>query len=156
MNLKKLLDEYVRKGKLKKQVTGIDCLEGLLEAAKRNFEAAALVKNKVDEAAFKLVYDGLLQIGRIILLLNGYRPSDGEQHKTTFTVAGELLGAEYNDLINKIQRFRVKRNNCVYEPRILVSHAETKAIFKTAREYWKKVRIYLEKKAPQLKLFKNI
>ncbi|MCK4430227.1 MAG: hypothetical protein KAW19_02895, partial [Candidatus Aminicenantes bacterium] len=58
----------------------INYLNNLLVSAKRNFEAAALVKEKVDEAAFKLVYDGLLQIGRLILLMNGYRPDDGEQH----------------------------------------------------------------------------
>lgn len=106
MSLKNLLDELVKEGKLKRQDTGVDYLNSLLDAAKRNFEAATLVKGKVNEAAFKLVYDGLLQIGRLILLLNGYRPDDGEQHKTTFLVAGELLGKEYNDLIGKIQRLR--------------------------------------------------
>jgi len=99
MSLKNLLDELVKEGKLKRQDTGVDYLNSLLEAAKRNFEAAALVKGKVDEAAFKLVYDGLLQIGRLILLLNGYCPDDGEQHKTTFLVAGELLGKEYNYML---------------------------------------------------------
>jgi len=156
MNLTKLLDEYVKKGKLKKQATGLDYLDGLLEAAKRNFEAAAIVKNKVDEASFKLVYDGLLQISRIILLCNGYRPSDGEQHKTTFAVAGELLGPDYCDLIERIQRFRVKRNDCIYEPKILISRAESEAIFNIAKEFWGKVKVYLERKVPQLKLFKNI
>lgn len=100
MSLKKLLNQLVKEGKLQRQDTGVDYLNSLLNAAKRNFEAAALVKGKIDEAAFKLVYDGLLQIGRFILLLNGYRPDDGEQHKTTFLVAGELLGKKYNGLIS--------------------------------------------------------
>jgi len=153
MSLKNLLDELVKEGKLKRQDTGVDYLNSLLEAAKRNFEAAALVKGKVDEAAFKLVYDGLLQIGRLILLLNGYRPDDGEQHKTTFLVAGELLGKEYNYLINKIQRFRIKRNICIYEPKGLINKSEVKAIYRVFQEFWRKVRIYLKEKNPQLKLF---
>ena len=153
MSLKNLLDELVKEGKLKRQDTGVDYLNSLLEAAKRNFEAAALVKGKVDEAAFKLVYDGLLQIGRLILLLNGYRPDDGEQHKTTFLVAGELLGKEYNYLINKIQRFRIKRNICIYEPKGLINKSEVEAIYRVFKEFWRKVRIYLKEKNPQLKLF---
>ena len=155
MNLENTLNGLLKQGKLKKQKTDIGYLNKMLNAAERNFKAAALVKNKVDEASFKLIYDGLLQIGRVILLLNGYRPDDGEQHKTTFTAAGELLGKEYHNLINKIQKFRIKRNICVYEPRGLITKAETEAILKTSREFWHKVRSYLEKKNPQLKLFKE-
>jgi len=153
MSLENLLDDLVKEGKLKRQDTGVNYLNSLLDAAKRNFEAAALVKGKIDEAAFKLVYDGLLQIGRLILLLNGYRPDDGEQHKTTFLVAGELLGKEYNDLISKIQRFRIKRNICIYEPKGLINKSEVEAIHRTFQEFWRKVRIYLKEKNPQLKLF---
>ena len=153
MSLKNLLDELVKEGKLKRQDTGVNYLNSLLDAAKRNFEAAALVKGKIDEAAFKLVYDGLLQIGRLILLLNGYRPDDGEQHKTTFLVAGELLGKEYNDLISKIQRFQIKRNICIYEPKGLINKSEVEAIHRIFQEFWRKVRIYLKEKNPQLKLF---
>lgn len=153
MSLENLLDELVKEGKLKRQDTGVNYLNSLLDAAKRNFEAAALVKGKIDEAAFKLVYDGLLQIGRLILLLNGYRPDDAEQHKTTFLVAGELLGKEYNDLISKIQRFRIKRNICIYEPKGLINKSEVEAIHRIFQEFWRKVRIYLKEKNPQLKLF---
>jgi len=155
MNLEGLLRNLLREGKLKKQTTGIDYLNDLLAAAKRNFEAAALIKGKIDEATFKLVYDGLLQIGRVVVLLNGYRPDDGEQHKTTFLVAGELLGSEYHDLIDKIQRFRIKRNDCIYEPKDFISKGEVDAIFKTAREFWSKVKIYFEAKNPQLRLFEE-
>lgn len=65
----------------------------------------------------KVVYDSLLQIGRLILLMNGYRPDDGEQHKATFLVAGELLGEDYHNLIRRIQKFRIKRNDCIYDPK---------------------------------------
>jgi len=153
MSLKNLLDDLVKEGKLRRQDTGVDYLNSLLDAAKRNFEAACLVKGKVDEAAFKLVYDGLLQIGRLILLLNGYRPDNGEQHKTTFLVAGELLGKEYDELISKIQRFRIKRNICIYEPKGLINKSEAEAIYRIFQEFWRKVRMYLKKKNPQLKLF---
>ena len=156
MSLKSLLNRLIREGKLSIQETDIAYLQNLLDASKRNFEAASLIKGKIDDAAFKLSYDGLLQLGRVILLLNGFRPVDGEQHKTTFKVAGEFLGKDYADLINKIQRYRIKRNNCIYDPKILISRLEADAIHKTAQEFWKRVRSYLLGKDPQLRLFEEI
>lgn len=101
MSLEESLNRLVKEGKLKRQSTDIAYLNNLLDAARRNFEAASLVKEKVEEAAFKLAYDGLLQIARVVLLINGYLPDDGEQHKTTFMVAGELLGSDFKSLIHE-------------------------------------------------------
>lgn len=145
-----------RAGKLKRQRTGDDYLDDLLEAARRNFEAARFVRGRVDEAAFKLYYDGLLQISRVVVLMSGYRPDGGEQHKTTFLAAGEVLGPEYEDLIRKIQKFRIKRNDCLYDPKGLIGSAETEAIHRTTVDYWRKVRSYLETQNPQLRLFKDV
>jgi len=102
-----LFERLSKEGKLRRQKADIDYLNALLDAAGRNFEAALVVRGKVDEAAFKLFYDGLLQISRVIVLLNGYRPDDEEQYKTTFLAAGEILGSEYEDLIGKMQKMRV-------------------------------------------------
>jgi uncharacterized protein (UPF0332 family) len=156
MSLKSLLNRLIREGKLRKQDSDIAYIQNLLDAAKRNFDAGSLVKGKIDDAAFKLYYDGLLQLGRVILLTNGFRPVDGEQHKTTFKVAGELLGKDFVDLINKIQRYRIKRNDCIYDPKLLISRVETEAIHKTAQEFWRRVRLYLLEKDPQLRLFEEI
>lgn len=143
----------LKSGKLQKQKTDITYLNALLEAAERNFKAAELIIIQFDEAAFKLVYDGLLQISRVVVMLNGYRPDDGEQHKTTFSLAGEFMGNEFRDLIDKIQKFRIKRNICVYEPKGLISRNEAEAILKTSKEFWSKTKVYLESKNLQLKLF---
>ena len=151
-----LFDRLSREGKLKHQKAGLDYLNALLEAAGRNFGAALLLRGKVDEAAFKLFYDGLLQISRVIVLLHGYRPDDGEQHKTTFLAAGEILGTEYEDLIGKIQKLRIKRNNCIYDPKGLIGKSETEAMFNTAKKFWNKVRSHLESANPQLKLFDEL
>ncbi len=156
MNLVNSLKGLFEEGKIRKQKTNIGYLNNLINSAKRNFEASAMVKGKIDEAAFKLCYDGLLQIGRVILLLNGFRPADGEQHKTTFSVAGKILGTEYNDLVRKIQKYRVKRNNCIYDPKILITNAESENIYMTAKIFWHKVKDYLSNKNPQLELFEEL
>ena len=151
-----MLERLSKEGKLKPQKADIDYLNALLDAARRNFEAALVIRGRVDEAAFKLFYDGLLQISRVVVLLKGYRPDDGEQHKTTFFAAGEILGPEYEDLIRKMQRLRIKRNICIYDPKDLIGKSETDAIHKTAKKFWSMVRIYLEKANPQLKLFEEL
>jgi hypothetical protein len=74
MHSGKLFDRLSREGKLKRQKTDIDYLNALLDSARRNFEAALVVRGRIEEAAFKLFYDGLLQISRVVVLLNGYRP----------------------------------------------------------------------------------
>lgn len=150
-----LFDRLSKEGKLKRQKADIDYLNALIDAAKRNFEAALVVRGRIDEAAFKLFYDGLLQISRVVVLLKGYRPDDGEQHKTTFLAAGEILGSEYEDLIRKIQKLRIKRNICLYDPKGLIGKSETEAMYITAKKFWNKVRLYLGKANPQLKLFEE-
>jgi len=151
-----LLERLSKEGKLKPQKADIDYLNALLDAARKNFEAALAVRAIAEEASFKLFYDGLLQISRVVVLLNGYRPDDGEQHKTTFYAAGEILGSEYEDLIRKMQKLRIKRNACIYDPGDMIGKSETEAIYSTAKKFWSKVRAYLEKTNPQLKLFKEI
>jgi uncharacterized protein (UPF0332 family) len=156
MSSDSVLANLVREGKLKRQKADLDYLNDILDAARRNFEAARFVQSKVDEAAFKLIYDGLLQVSRVVILLKGYKPGGGEQHKTAFLAAREILGPDYEEFINKIQKFRIKRNECIYDPRGLIGKSEAEAIHKTAKEFWAKVRDYLEKENPQLKLFKEV
>lgn len=153
-NLENLLAELLKEGKIKQQATDISYLNGLLSAAHQNFSAAEYnLKGGFFDTAFKSAYDGLLQISRVILFLNGYRPDDGEQHKTTFSAAGAILGDEFTELIGKIDRYRIKRNKAVYQPIDFISPSEVKGILQSAREYWLAVKKYLKEKSGQLELF---
>lgn len=154
MNLENLLNNLLAAGKIKKQAAEASYLNASLYAASRNFAAAKYnLTGGYLESSFKSAYDGLLQISRVILLLNGFRPIDGEQHKTTFAVAGAFLGQEFNELIEKLDRYRVKRNNMIYEPLALISKSEVENILKSSEEYWLKVKKYLKSKSRQLELF---
>ncbi|MDH7513711.1 MAG: hypothetical protein QHH14_12265 [Clostridiales bacterium] len=62
MSSKSLFDKLSKEGKLKRQQADINYLNALLDSARGNFEAALVLRGRVDEAAFKLFYDGLLQI----------------------------------------------------------------------------------------------
>lgn len=153
-NLENLLKRLEGEGKIKRQQTDVSYLNGLLYAAAQNFAAAKFnLAGSFPDTAFKSAYDGLLQISRVVLLLNGHRPDDGEQHKTTFAVAGALLGEEFADLIGKIDRYRIKRNNIVYQPLNAISKSEAENILKSAEEYWSEAKKYLRSKSKQLELF---
>jgi uncharacterized protein (UPF0332 family) len=154
MNLKNLFDKLLKNGKIRKQDTDINYLNGLLNSARQNFSSAKYnLEGGFYETAFKSAYDGLLQISRAILLLNGYRPDNGEQHKTTFMVAGVILGEEFKELIERIDRYRIKRNKAIYQPMTFISKSEAEGILETAKEYWHSVRKHLKEKNLQLELF---
>ncbi|MBN1494819.1 hypothetical protein JW911_03745 [Candidatus Peregrinibacteria bacterium] len=151
--MRNLLQNLENQGKLKKQQTGIDYINDLLYAAFRNLKASEANLVSFEETAFKAAYDGLLQISRAVLLINGYRPDDGEQHKTTFEVASHFLGPKFVKLIQRINFYRVTRNNCIYNPRGIITRTEAENILKTSKDFWGKVRLYLKSLSPQLELF---
>ena len=154
MNLENLLNQLLKQGKVKRQAAEISALNGYLSAAAQNFAAAKFnLSGGYSGTAFKSAYDGVLLLSRVVLLLNGYRTNDGEQHKTTFIVAGALLGPEFGELIGLIDRCRIKRNNLVYQPLAAISKSEAENILLTAEEYWHKVKQYLKSKNRQLELF---
>ena len=154
MSLKNLLNKLLDEGRIKKQETDTTYLNGILNSAHQNFLAADFnLKGDFSDTAFKSAYDGLLQISRVILLANGYRPDDGEQHKTTFLVAGAYLGDDFAELIGKIDRYRIKRNNIIYQAIDFISKSEALGILNTAKEYWAAVKNYLKSKNKQLELF---
>ena len=154
MNSDSLLAKLLKEGKLKEQLTDVQSLNGLLDSARRNLQSAEYnLGGGFHETAFKAAYDGLLQISRVVLLLHGYRPDNGEQHKTTFLVAGALLGKEFEELIERIDRYRVKRHKAIYQPLDFISKSEAENALNTAKEYQRLVGAYLRKKNHQIELF---
>jgi len=154
MNLENLLNELLRQGKIKRQATEVSFLNGLISEARENLSAARFnLSGGHPGTAFKAAYDGLLQLSRVVLLLNGFRSDDGEQHKTTFLVAGALLGPEFAGLVSLIDRYRIKRNKIVYQPLAAISQNEAENILRIAEEYGHKVKDYLKNKNRQLELF---
>jgi len=153
MSLQKLLKDLEVQGKIKKQQTDDIYLNGLLHAANINFKASTDNLNKYSEVAFKSAYEGLLQLSRVILLINSYRPTDGEQHRTTFIVAGAFLGDEFENLIIRIDKYRKRRNESIYNPIDGISVEEAKSILETTKKYRQAVSEYLKSLDVQLDLF---
>lgn len=155
--MKEHLDEYLRalesRGFIKKEKIGVDQSKALLMSASRNITASEKNLSIDEEACYTLAYNAMLKLARALVLLQNYRPSDGQQHKTTIEVAGKILGKEFSVLISIFDKMRKKRNQFTYDPLLPLSLAEAKNAIKTANDFYIKVKNFLDKKYPQLKLF---
>ncbi len=155
MILSNFLKKLEKQGFLKKEDIGLDQVKALLSSSSRNLIASE--KNiKIDEeACYSLAYNAMLKIGRALVFLQGYRPSDGKQHLTTIEVAGKILGDEFSTLIDSFDRMRRKRNQFTYDPMFPLSLSEAKKALETATMFNKKVKSYLRKQYSQLDLFED-
>ena len=52
----------------------------------------------------------MLKAGRALLLLQGFVPDDGAQHKTVVEVTSVILGEKYRHLTDQFETMRRKRN----------------------------------------------
>jgi uncharacterized protein (UPF0332 family) len=95
----------------------------------------------------------MLRSGRALMFSFGYRPLDGEQHKTVVAFCEYALGERYADLVRHFDRMRKKRNRFTYdEPGLLVTDTETNNAFMDAKVFVTKVAQFIQEKNPQQKL----
>ena len=152
-NLESCLKNLESQGFVKKENIGIDQVKALLMSASKNITASEKNLSIDEEACYTLAYNAMLKIARELIFLQNYRPSDGQQHKTAIEVAGKILGKEFSALIGMFDKMRKKRNQFTYDPLLPLSLKEAENALKTANDFHMKVRSFLDKKYPQLKLF---
>ena len=68
------------------------------------------------------------------MLLKGYVPHDGAQHKTVVEMTSAILGDSYRDLTGQFETMRRKRNIMTYEAGTLLSKSESQRAFSDAIE----------------------
>jgi len=105
-----------------------------------------------DRAAYLFAYTAMLKMGRALLFLKGYRSKGKAQHETVVEAAGQLLGSDFKSLTERFDRMRKKRNKMIYDVGDLISHSDAEEAFCTAGQYLGKVRSFMEKEDPQLRL----
>lgn len=154
MGLESYLKRLESRGFLRKEKIGIDQVKALLAGAYKNITASEKNLSIDEEACYTLAYNAMLKISQALVFLQGYRPHDGQQHKTTIEITGAILGEEFKNLIDMFDIMRKKRNQFTYDPLLPLSLTEAKTALKTAKEFHMKVKLYLDEQYPQLKLFK--
>ena len=130
----KTFEKYLRKGLLKKQTSNFDQIEKQLQRAAKDLLTAKHVSDKDIQWAATIAYHSMLRAGRALLFANGVLPADGQQHKTVVEITGNLLGQEYELLVQQFERFRRKRNIFFYDSEESVTSTETRRALKTANE----------------------
>lgn len=123
-----------------------------VQSAFQDLKEARTVFTVSDKAAYLFAYTAMLKIGRALLFLKGCRPRGEGQHETVVQASGALLGQDFESLTRRFDSMRQKRNKLIYDIGGLISHEETRAAFSAAEQYLEKVRLYMEREDPQLKL----
>ena len=148
----KLIKRLEREGKIRKQKAGLVQVEALLKEALLDLEEVRRISSVAERATYLLAYNGMLKAGRALLLLSGYVPDDGAQHKTIVEMTAAILGAKYRSLTDQFETMRRKRNDLTYEAGTLLSRSEAQRAFSDAIELVKRILAEVKARNPQLDL----
>ncbi len=127
-------------------------VEALLKEAVLDLEEAKRISSLAERATYLLAYNGMLKAGRALLLLRGYVPDDGAQHKTVVEMTATILGDKYRNLTEQFETMRRKRNDLTYEAGTLLSKSEAQKAFSDAIELVKRILTEVKAQNPQLDL----
>ena len=146
----KLKKRLEREGKIRRQKAGFIQVEALLREAVLDLQEAKRIVQVAERATYLLAYNGMLKAGRALLLLKGYVPDDGAQHKTIVEMTAAVLGEEYRSLTEQFETMRRKRNDLTYEAGTLLSKSEAQRAFADAIELVKGTLAEVKSENPQM------
>ena len=147
-----LINKLIKEGKLAEQKTGIVQVEALLRESIIDLEEAKKILRIVDRATYIMAYIAMLKAGRALLLLKGYRPTDGAQHKTGVEMTGAILGDKYTILVSHFETMRRKRNELTYDAGTLLSGSESQQALGDATLLVENILKEAKSRNPQLEL----
>jgi len=146
---KKFIEEYLSKGLLKEQRSGFKAVEKIILRANKDLKTAKANLNIDEGIAYTVAYLAMLRAGRALMLLKGFRPDDGYQHKTVVEFMGHLLGEESKNIVEHFDSMRRKRNIFTYEIDISISRIEADRAIDTAVNFVELIKSVIKKESPQ-------
>ena len=151
MTYKYFIDQYLEKGLLKRQKPDFRAIERLLIRAHKDLKAAKANLNIDEGIAFTVAYLAMLHTGKALMLLKGFRSSDGYQHKTVVEFMFHVLGEECKTIVERFDKMRRKRNIFTYEVSISISKTEANNSIQSATKFVNLVEDIIKKNNPQFK-----
>lgn len=148
MNYEKLFNDFLNRGLIKKQEVNFIQIEKIILRAQRDLVVAEKNLTIDEEVAYNYAYLAMLRSGRALLFLKGFRPSDGQQHRTVIEIAQVILGEKFELLVEKFDKMRRKRNQFTYDPFFPVSKTESVKALKTGGDFVKIVSDLIKKESP--------
>jgi len=150
MAYKKFIEEYLAKGLVKEQKSDLKTVEKLILRANKDLKNAKANLDIDEGIAYSVPYLAMLRAARAVMLLKGFRPADGYQHKTTVEFVAHILGEDYRNIIERFDRMRRKRNIFTYEVDIAISRTEADNAFDTAVKFIGIIKDLIRKDSPQV------
>jgi uncharacterized protein (UPF0332 family) len=148
----RLIRRLEREGRIRKQEAGYVQVEALLKDAILDLGEARRIQGIAERAIYLLTYNAMLKAGRALLLLNGYVPDDGAQHKTVVDLTSAILGEKFRDLTEQFERMRRKRNDLTYQGGTLLSKSESQNALSSAISFIQNILKKVKTQNPQLEL----
>ncbi|MDP2653111.1 MAG: hypothetical protein Q8Q08_03670 [Candidatus Omnitrophota bacterium] len=148
----KLILRLVKEGRLRPQKVGVVQIEALLKEAIADLAEAEKIAHVAQRATYVLAYMAMLKAGRALLLLKGYAPIDGAQHKTVVEVTAAILGEKFREITDQFETMRRKRNEMTYEAGALLSLSESQRAFSDAIVLVKQIHKQVKARNPQMEL----
>jgi uncharacterized protein (UPF0332 family) len=152
MNCEDLVDAYLTKGLLKKQRPNPKAVVKLVKRARKDLRTAQANLEIDAEVAYTIAYLAMLRVGRALLLIKGFRPADGYQHKTVVEFITCYLGDEFKSIAVYFDRMRRKRNRFTYEVDTSISKTEAQNALRVATEFVDLLGKRIIKEHPQAQL----
>jgi len=150
MAYKKFIEEYLAKGLVKEQNSDLKTVEKRILWANKDLKNAKANLDIDEGIAYSVAYLAMLRAARAVMLLKGFRPADGYQHKTTVEFVAHILGEDYRNIIERFDRMRRKRNIFTYEVDIAISRTEADNAFDTAVKFIGIIKDLIRKDSPQV------
>ncbi|MFA5459971.1 MAG: hypothetical protein WC283_01390 [Candidatus Paceibacterota bacterium] len=151
--MKQFFEKYKDAGFIKEESVGFDQVNKQLVRAIKDLKVADANLDIDTGASYNYAYLAMLRTARALMFSFGYRPIDGQQHKTVVFFAENVLGSKFSDLVEHFNRMRKKRNKFTYdEPEILISEEETKNAIIVAKKFVSEITQFIKQKNPQKEL----
>ena len=150
MTYEKFLEESLSKGLLRKQKADLRAVEKLILRAQKDLKTAKANLDIDEGIAYTVAYLGMLHAARAFILLKGFRPADGYQHKTVVEFMSHFLGREFKVIVEQFDRMRRKRNIFTYEIDISISKSEASNALDKAKRFVDLIKGIIQKENPQM------
>lgn len=115
MSSKQNLPENL-KSRIKPCPVDFQRIENFIKRAKKDFSTAKLIEAKDLEAAYQILYDGMLHSALAYMVSDGAQPDIKGKHKTVIDYVAHALGKRYESKMQFFDRMRRRRHQFLYEP----------------------------------------
>lgn len=150
MTCETFIEDCLQRGLLKKHECDFNAIDKLIQRVHKDLKAAKANLDIDESIAYTIAYTAMLRMARTFIVLRGFRPADGYQHKTVVEFMKYFLGESYDRITTYFDRMRRKRNKFTYEEYVSISKTEAENAIENAIEFVNIVKGIIKKENPQI------